>query len=154
MAKIDYTKVEKAFGESINKMKVRKLLKYADLASSLGLFGGVKEKDLTEKQKQEIMKTVLNNLESDMVALKKRDKRVFERLKIDTIEAQGLFTNPNDIRPDEWEKIKEIREKVIAYKKELKKKIANLTDEDIVKSQRKKQKTSRFNKDEDWLPLH
>jgi hypothetical protein len=152
MARIDYNKAEQVYVDGLNKMTVRNLLRYADLVGSLGT--GKKNRKLSDRQQQEVMRAVILTIVEDMKGLKKKDARVFDRLKINSDEFKGIVLSESKITPQEWEKVKEIREKVKTYKKELRKKVANLSDEDLVKNNRKKQKTSRFNVEDDWIPLH
>jgi hypothetical protein len=62
--------------------------------------------------------------------------------------------NPAALSAEEWQKVKEIHQKVMEYKKELLQKLPPLTDEQLVAAERKKHINKRYNINERWLPLH
>lgn len=151
MKKADYTKVEQQLEEGLRKIKVRKLLRYADVSAAMG---GSAAKELSVAQRQEIIKAFLKNLQVEVTDLKKKDASVFEKLEIDTAELKKYFENPSQLTGEDWEKVKTIRQKVAQYKKNLRKQLGNPNDEEIIEKQRKKQKIRRFNINEKWVPLH
>lgn len=151
--KIDYHKIEEALDEGLRQISIRNLLTIADLEAALGT-SNIKIKDLTPSQKKAILTSVVKNLEVDLLILKKKDPHIFEKLDLNRVEMRDYFKHPGELSLDQLENIKKIRKKVDIYKRDLKAQRANLKDEEIVKSERKKQKTRRHNTNETWVPLH
>jgi len=150
MTKINFQKVEQALEEGFRKFGIKQLLYLADLSNSFG-------EEMTKKNAfddQETKALSLHTFYRNLQILKKKDSKLFEKLGIDQDKMKHLIEHPNEITEKEWEQMNEIRKKVELYRKELQSKIGKTSDEDLIKSQRKKQKDRRFNIKDEWLPLH
>lgn len=156
MSKVDFTKVENALKEGLLKMSVQQLIVIADLANMP--FGMIEDSESEEElakaksQTAQALTVALKNLEADLKKLRKKDVSMYQKLGIDKKELKHYFENPQKLSPQDWQKIKDIRDKIDVYKKELRKNVTT-SDQDIVQSERKKQNTKRFNINEKWIPL-
>ncbi len=152
MPKIDYTKVEASLNNWMLKMSVKELLFMADLVSSSFGFSLGDDK-ANSKRTAEAMINGLIRLQNDLERVRKKDAKMYENLGLKREELEQYFEHPEKLTPADWEKIKVIREQLEVYKKELKKRIRPLSNEEIVKRERRKQKSKRFNVQDDWIPL-
>lgn len=151
MAKVDFAKVEQALRAGLLKMEAEELLYLADLANSFEAIPKPKE----EPQKMAgVLTSVLRNLQADLRKLRKLDEEMYGKLNIDRKEVQNYFENPGSLKPEDWENIKKIREKIRQYKNEIRQNLPGESDQEIIKNQRKRQKDRRFNTNDKWLPLH
>lgn len=153
MGKVNFTKVEQALEAGIVKMEAQHLLYLASLASSLGE-GDSDTPPVLKPAKfrfDENHQVFVKNLEADLRKLRKRDKETDSKLGIQKDEIKNLLAN--EITEKEWEKICEIRRKLDEYRREMKKKLGTISDQDIIFSERKRQVNRRFNIKDNWLPL-
>jgi len=151
MAKTNYTKVEEALIAGLTKMSMRHLLELADRAQA-GEAATPSETDAIIIP--EARRMVIAVLRQDLKNLKRKDTKVFSKLGIPKEGIQKILDNPTALTPEEWQKVKEIHQKVIEYKKELLKKLPEVTDDQLVEAERKKHINKRYNINEKWLPLH
>lgn len=149
MAKTNYTKVEEALAEGMHKMEVNRLL---DIADQKG--------DTTKDQPKKLALKLdalhlqrLNTLNNELKDLQKKGKDPYAKLKIDPAEIKRLLKDPSALTPEEWAKVKTMNEQVAVFKAEIERKPLQNSDDDIVKQQRKKQITKRFNVNDKWIPL-
>lgn len=154
MSKIDFSKVENALREGLLKMSIQQLIVLADLAN---IPFGLAEKEVSNNQDvstqtAQALAHALKNLETDLKKLKKKDASMYEKLGINKQELKQFFEHPQDLTPQDWEKIRKIRDQIEIYKQELRKNL-KVSDQDIVQSERKKQNYKRFNVNEKWIPL-
>lgn len=142
MAKANYTKVEGALNEGLLKIGVSRLLDiteaailgYADQGRPLG--------------------QLLAALHYELKALKHQGIDPYEKLGIDKKDLKRFSDNPDSLTPEDLQKIKQLKEKIEAFKKELEAKSPPASDEDVVNTERRKHINKRFNVNEKWLPLH
>jgi len=150
MAKTDYTKVEEALIAGLTKLTMRNLLELADRAQAST--GAQAETDAIIIP--EARRMVIAALRQDLKALKRKDTKVYSKLGIPKDGIQRLLENPETLTPEDWQKIKEIHQKVMEYKKELLSKLPPVTDDQLIAAERKKHINKRYNTNEKWLPLH
>lgn len=148
MAKTNYTKVEEALTEGYRKMEVNKLLVAAD-ENAAGK--GKKKTDETKKIDPLLLRR-LTKIDQDLQFLEKNGKDPYGQLNIDKEEIQKFVKFPSTLIPQDWEKVKLIKEKIEEYKAALERKEA-ISDDELIKEQRKEQKTKRFNVNKKWIPL-
>lgn len=150
MTKIDFNKVEQALEVGLLKMTADHLLFVAELAATIDDPTKVVHGEVTETAGA--LASILRNLHSDLRRLRKQDMEMYSKLGIDKREVWHYFENPEALTPEDWQKIKQIRQRVQEYKKELRRNF-QVSDQDIVAQERKKQVNSRFNVKNKWLPL-
>lgn len=149
MAKANYTKVEEAFAEGLLKMEVSKLLDIADQAAQNAPAG--EEKDTpkpTSAQRQ-----LLIVLKYEFRHLKKQGHDPHKKFNLDRKQFKKFLDDPGEITIQEWEKLKTITQQIVAFKAELEKAQPQVTPEEVVEQERRKQKNKRFNVNDKWLPL-
>lgn len=150
MAKTNFSKVEEALIAGLTKMKMRQLLELADKAQADT--GAQAETDAILIP--EARRMVIAALRQDLKALKRKDTKVYSKLGLQKEGLQKLLDNPASLTPEDWQKIKEIHQKVGEYKKDLLQQLPEVTDDQLVDSERKKHINKRYNINEKWLPLH
>lgn len=151
MSKIDFNKVEQVLEEGLRQFGVKQLLYLADLAATFGMETTGKESAFDD---QETKSLTLHTLFRNLQILRKKDKDLYKKLGINTKKMKNLVDNPAQLTSEEWEKIKKIRQRLDEYRRELRRKLEQISDQDIIKSERKKHINKRFNINEKWLPLH
>jgi hypothetical protein len=148
MKKTDYTKTENLLNEGLLKMTVQELL---DLADKTGSFKG-EENALPSLQARTIL---LSFMRHDFEALSSVEgAKPEEKAGITHKELSEAITKIQELTPEKWELLKQVRSRLIAYKEELRDKIPHLTNEEIIALERKKHINKRFNVRDKWLPLH
>jgi hypothetical protein len=143
MGKTNYTKVEEALAEGMRKMEVDKLLQATE--NSAKTQAGEKV-DSVHLQR-------LKKIDLDLKTLEKQGKKPYAYFKIKPEEIKQFLKNPTLLTPQDWEKIKSIKEQITIYKGELEKVKLESIDDEIITKEVKKQKTKRFNINEKWIPL-
>lgn len=148
MAKTNFSKVEEALNLELFKMNVQNLFDLAE--DSAAVKKSVESSTSTTEQARA---SAVAALQQELKLIHKKDRKVYQRLSLDRQELQNYFKNPSKLTPQEWEKIKQIKDKLMAYKKELREKLPKLTDDEVIAAQRTKHVNKRFNVNEKWLPL-
>ena len=149
MAKTNYTKVEEALAEGMRKIEVNRLLDIADknAAAHSGSTAPLQAKpDAIHLQR-------LTTINHDLNILRKLGADPYVKLNIDKEELKKFTKDPSAMSPEDWGKVKIIKEKIAAFKAELDKETPQSSDDVIVTQQRKKQNTKRFNINDKWIPL-
>ena len=90
-----------------------------------------------------------------MIRLQQQDAKVFDKIGMQKDDINKLIQRPASsmLTPEEWKQLKEIKQKVEECKRELLKKIPQLTDEQQVELERKEHINRRHNVRSKWLPL-
>lgn len=141
MAKTNFTKVEGALEEGMRQMIVQHLHTLADSISN------TKPKDETSQKKlMAALKFGLNRME-------KQDAELYKKLGISKVELKKLIEKKEILSDEDFEKIKSIKAKVEALKKELEEKSPESNDQ-LIEKERVKHINKRFNTNDKWLPLH
>lgn len=147
MSKPNFSKVEKALDEGIIRMKSQNLLKEADALKT--------SSDSPPKlPPKEVCQSVLTHLERDLRKLKKEDEESYKTFELKTIDLKKMISNPSLLTPQNWKEIKEIKERLEQYKKELAAQLPAKTDEERIEYER----TTHLNKrhslgSKKWIPL-
>lgn len=150
MAKTNYTKVEEALTEGLRKLTISQLIEMADAASKSKTDTAPVE---TPARLDAIQKALVSALKRDLERLHKQDTNVYEKIGVKKKEIKKFIDNPNTLTPEEWESIKQIKDKIDIYKKELTSSLPKVSDDQIVEGERVKHINKRFNINEKWLPL-
>lgn len=142
MGKTNYTKTENLLNEALLKMTVEELLRLADHEE---------RESLPSVQARSI---ILSMMEHDLTQLSQVPEASLTDLGMTSKELKSLSSRVKELTSDEWTLLKQVRERLLAYKKELWEKIPHLTDDALIEKERKKHINKRFNTREKWLPLH
>lgn len=146
MSKTNFSKVEKSLEEGMIKMKSQMLLKEADEASG-------RTENEAKVPPKEVCNAVLNNLEKELKKLKKEDEESYKKLALPKVDFKKLITNPSLLTPQDWKEVKDIKERLNQYKKELASRLPQETDQDLIDQERSKHVNKRFNVSKKWIPL-
>lgn len=146
MSKTNFSKVEKSLEEGIIKIKSQNLLKEADEAS--GHF-----ENESKMPQADVCHAILNNLDRELKKLKKEDEESFKKLVLPKINLKKLITNPSALTPQDWNEVKNIRDRLNQYKKDLASRLPKVTDQDLVDQERTRHVNKRFNVSKKWIPL-
>lgn len=146
MAKTNYSKVEDALNQELFKMNIQHLFDLADEPLKKNVASNLTSSDQARAN-------ALSALQRELKQLHKQDKLLYKKLHLDKAQLQDYFKNPSKISPQEWEKIKQVKDKLLAFKRELKEKLPKVSDEELIATQRIKHVNKRFNINERWLPL-
>jgi Zn-dependent M32 family carboxypeptidase len=145
MSKTNFSKVEKSLEEGMIKMKAQSLLNEADALK------GVHENTSTIPSK-DVCNTVLTNLEKDLKKMRKENESLYK--KFYKFDLKKLINNPSALTPQDWQAVKEIKERVEQYKKELAAKLPHESDQDLIDHERTGHLNKRFNvSNKKWIPL-
>lgn len=148
MAKIDYSKSEKLLSEALLKMSMRELLQLADNPDSF--INPYDPKSMPSVQARTI---ILSFMDRDLESIIGVEGPHQKKLGVSRPQLKKIIDKAADIKLEDWKKLREIRERIQSYKKELWDKIPHLSDDEIIQLERKKTKNKRFNVREKWLPL-
>lgn len=148
MSKTNYTKVEKVLDEGLLKITVEHLLEEADTVSP----SKAKPSKLLPDQEKRIV--VIQKMDQDLKKISKSDPSIYKKIGFTRRSLKAFLNHPELLKPEDWKKIKEVKERIEAYKRELAKKLPHNSDEEIVNDQRIKHINKRFNTQDSWLPLH
>lgn len=141
MAKTNYTKVEGALKEGLDKMQKEKLLEEADLAQ------GKKPK------KQHLEDQLVAKIRQEIKNLHKHDKDLFVKIGVEEKLVRNLLTPNRAFTDKDWMALKVILQKIEAYRTDLEKRFPAPTNEELVDQEMKKSVNRRFNVNDKWLPL-
>jgi hypothetical protein len=155
MPKTNYTKVEEFLGQGLRKMMVEDLLNKTKnvnkpLNPEIQYAPEIPKNNALIKAQQHL----ISALKRDLTRLQKKDQEVFTKLKIKKKQFKMMIEHPENLRPEDWETLKQIKIQVDQYKAELLKQIPQATDENLVDIERNKHINKRFNVNEKWLPLY
>jgi monoamine oxidase len=148
MGKTNFTKVEQALTDGINRIEREKLDAEAKAIQNPA---AVPEAEAAahlkeQRQKQRALKALLD-------WLWKYDKELFTKLAVEPSEAQRLIEVKEALSPDDWQKIVALFDRTHALKEELEKSEGLDSNDTLVEQQRQQHLTKRFNVDDRWLPL-
>lgn len=141
MGKTNFTKVEEALREGLDKLQRDKLLQQADEAQLKH-----KTKKTTDNQLVEVIRRDLNQI-------KKKDKKFLKELGFTKNEIKALLDKEGDHSLEELKQLGSLEEKIAAYKQALKSRRVQEPDDEIVEREKKHHINKRFNVNDDWLPL-
>lgn len=141
--KTNYTKVEEALKEGMQKYSLHKLLDEADEAQNV-------KKESSPDENLTKQKTVIS-IQRAVKSYSKVDKKFYKKIGYKREDIKNLLSNPDCSQPEVWKNILQLKEKIEAYKKA----DPSLNfEEDIVKKERVKHVNKRYNVKDNWLPLH
>lgn len=141
MAKINFTKVEQALNEALQKQFEQIILDMSAMTD-------------TEKLSAKVRDEVLLRLQTELKKLKERDAKLYSKLDL-TSEEEAKFLQPGvTLAPADWERLRALKEKIVDLKKEFFGQQSNLEqDAKDVETIREKQKEFRFHVNKKWFPV-
>jgi hypothetical protein len=145
MAKTNYSKVEEALAEGLQKISVEQLQAAAPSAKD--------KKMASEREKIAVRLRVLNLVRSNLDYLQKQGHTVYEQFEIKKSMLKKWIENPSEISAEEWKKIQKLKADLTEFKKSLEKGSTEEINETLLKQQAKENLTQRFNVNKKWLPL-
>lgn len=144
MAKTNFSKVESALDEGLRRMTVDKLCQLADIAAGIGQpsGGGVK---LTQAHRQ-----LMRQLKIDLARLRKKDSKIYAKLKIKKTDLDQMFEEPEKIQESDWHMLEELRSKTKTLVQEY---YPKTSDTELIEEEQEKHMNKRFNVSDKWLPM-
>lgn len=163
MAKINYSKVEMALVNSLDKMFLQNLTELAAIATQAN-------EGSTPLDTEEVNR-ILKSFRIELIRLKKNDPALYEQLDLSEEQEKHLVAPSKNFTREDWLKLIDLNARMIAIdaektKNRLDQRINELNadkvkdnvvvqaDEEIVAKERLEHKNKRFNVRKGWLPLH
>ncbi len=144
MAKTNFTKVEEALDEGMRKMTMQHLHSLADSLSS------IHSSDI--KNNLEAQRKLITVLKFELNWMHTHDISLHKKLGIKKSEISALLEKKEALTAEDFEKIKQLKEKIDALKKEMSAE-TTVTDDQLIEKERLKHVNKRFNVNDNWLPL-
>lgn len=160
MGKTNYTKVDSMLENNLRRMTVEHDLKSAEQLSKHNPgttpAEGVTPSDSPAGSAVDLAQNrLIAALQRDLKKLQLADhKTMYDTLALKKNEIRKKIEHPEKLTPEEWETLKQIKEKIDQYRSELKAKLPAASNDAIVEAERHKHINKRFNVNEKWLPLH
>lgn len=145
MSKTNFTKVEKAVEDGLQQIIVNHLLELADEANP--------KKSSTTPLSHDQRTALLQTLNRNLKQLNKSDSAAYKKLSPLKNELKRLLSISAEFTPEDWKKVKEIKDKIELYRKEISKNLPHPSNDEIVEQERLKHINKRFNINDGWLPL-
>ncbi|MFT5318531.1 MAG: hypothetical protein ACI8RA_001796 [Chlamydiales bacterium] len=146
MAKIDFSKVEKAMDIHAKKMFIEKIINMTEKEK--------KAKDEEEKAiKNKHMGNVLHGLKKDLDRLSEKSEAMWEALGITRDEVTKFIENPGKLSKEDRDTIKILMKKVKEYKNSTGKAIEEEINDDIVQAERARHEDLHINLNAKWKPI-
>lgn len=146
MSKIDFSKIESALSNTLQKIYISQIAELATIATLVNT-------PVTSLSQPKIDEA-LNKLKTEILYLKEHDLKLYDRLKITPSEEKLIFSSKS-LKPTGWARLGKLKNRINALKKELYGEMNNDPEiENQIELERKKHINKRFNVRENWLPLH
>lgn len=151
MTKTNFTKAEEALSDTLQKITIEKLLEEAPSRSN----GHDQAKTDSKRLAQEIQtqQRFLIALKRDLQRLWKRNPSIYKQVGMTRKELDAFMQISEKHSDQVWQKLLLIRSQVDKLLKSLPKNEEITSDDTLLKQQRKRHQTKRFNVNEKWLPL-
>lgn len=140
MPKTDFSKAEDSFSESLRKFNVDKLWTETE-----------KKKKTTEDEEK---KQLLIALQFDLKRLHRHNPDFYKKIGKTKKEIANLLAHPDALEESQWEEIKKIKTQIDLLIEEASKQAPLLSNDELIKEERRKHINKRFNVNDKWLPLH
>lgn len=146
MKKTNFSKVEKALEEGLLSLAKGHLLSEASRISH-------SKANADELPAEALRGAIFQAVDRELKKIWKRDASAYKKIGFQRQELKKLIADPSLLTPQDWQKIKEVRERIEDYKKELSTKLPAPSNTQIVEEERVKQSKARFNVNKKWIPL-
>lgn len=154
MGKTNFTKVEDLLKNNLTKIEMTRLGKLADIAQKVGKpeMRKLIEQASIAGAKAELDRTLL--LRAILRAVKEfKTPEFYQAIGISLEELEILLKTPKELSPEDWQRLKIIREKIIAFRKSYQDAHPETSESALIEKQRHRHINKRFNVNEKWLPL-
>jgi hypothetical protein len=148
MKKTNFTKVEKALEDGLIKITSQRLL---DQVGKKSL--AEPKASVADLPPSEVCQTVMQNLYKELKKLHKEDELAYKKMGFHRQNLKKLIENPHLLTPADWNKIKQVQDRIEQHKKELAELLPIQTDDELIEQKRAKSPNERFNVNDKWLPL-
>lgn len=146
MAKIDFSKVEKALDINAKKMFIEKIVNMTEKEN--------KAKEEEEKAiKNKHMGSVLHGLKKDLDRLSEKSDALWEALGITKEDITRFIDNPGKLSKEDRDTIGILMEKVKEYKNSTGKALEEEINEDLVQTERARHEDLHINLNSKWKPI-
>lgn len=147
MAKINYTKVEIALAQSLDRMFLQNLTELAAIATQAN--------EGSVPLSTEEVDIILKSFRVELKKLKINDTKLYEQLELTAEQEKRLLKPSKDFTREDWLRLIELNDRMILINSQ-KAKSGEITEEDVdrVARERLEHKNKRFNVRKGWLPLH
>lgn len=140
MAKTNYSKVEELLAQSQERLKIQ------------GWLDMTKEESSPEELNPKAY--LVASLRFGLDLLPAGDKAFYSDLGLRRAEILKLIRKPESLEEKDWGLVKEIQEKLRLYLEGIAEQLPQLSNEELIESERVKHITRRFDTRDRWLPLH
>ena len=148
MVKTNFTKVDAMVDSGLRKMNIERVFDEASPRKPLNE-AGIQTTPLTQPQKE-----LIAQLKHDLQVLQsKKHNPLYSSLEIKKSELKRFVDKPDSLKPEEWDVIKRVRERIENYRKELAAQIPEANLDACVQRERELQAKKRFNVKDKWIPL-
>lgn len=146
MPKVNFTKVEKSFDRTLQKLLIDNLSELAAIANVIQ----DPEKGISSKAIEEI----IQRFQKEMKKIKKQDPILFGKLNLTPEEEERFAHSSNSYTQEDWLRLKGLKLRIDELKHELYgQESIEAEYETHVEKERKRHINKRFNIREGWLPL-
>ena len=145
MAKTNFTKVEEALAEGLQKISISQYLAAAPSKKE--------QAASSEKERHSERRKLLLILQTELNYLQKQGEPVYEKFQIKKSWVPQLIEKVEKISPEEWNQVIKVKTELTEWKKQKETAKPEEINERLVQEQTKKHRTKRFNVNEKWLPL-
>lgn len=147
MAKVNFKKAEEAIDNTARKILIANLSDLATIATAIQEPG--------KKNFQKQIDAVIIHFRKELKKLKKHDPVLYKKLNLSIQDEKRFNRPPIEYTPDDWQKLKTLKEKIDELKSELYgEDVFDQEYEKQILNERRKHINKRFNVKEGWLPLH
>ncbi len=147
MAKVNFSKVEKSFDRSLQKVWIDNL---AELAAIVNVI-----QDPAKKMTTKAIEDIIVRFQKELKKIKKQDPLLFKRLDLTPQEEERFNLPFQEYAHDDWLRLKALKLRLDEVRKELYgQETIDAENDARVTKERKRHINKRFNIREGWLPLH
>jgi hypothetical protein len=146
MAKVNFTKVENAFDQALQKLFIDQLSELADIANVIDPKATISSKSIEE---------IIGRFQKELKKIKKQDPKLYEKLNLNMEDEKRFALPSKEFAQEDWLRFKALKTRIDELKHELYgQKNLDASYEKQVTKERKRHINKRFNIRDDWLPLH
>lgn len=147
MAKVNFTKVEAAFENALQKITIDYLSELAAIATIIH--------DPNAQLSSKTIEEIIGRFQKELKKLKKHDAKLYSELRLTKEEEARFMLSPDQFTQADWLRLRTLKERIDDLKRELygEEALNAEYDKQVVK-ERRRHINKRFNIREGWLPLH
>ncbi len=147
MAKVNFTKVEAAFENALQKIAIDNLSELAAIATIIH--------DPDSQLSSKTIEDIISRFHKELKKLKKNDVKLYTELHLTSEEEERFALTPDQFTQGDWLRLKALKERIDELKRTLYgEEVLNAEYDKQVVKERRRHINKRFNIREGWLPLH